>query len=443
MTARRTFTDPEIRALLEGAVSAADDDFVIGGLADTILDLAAGTRQSPVTTSWLPSHVATVLGPGRLRAVIALAIVALLVGALAFALAPGRRSQRPLGDGSTFHGSAMRTGLVAGPGPATRPERLWTVQLDGPLQNEMPALDGTRLDVADGEGNVQQLLEDGARGWSMRLPKPAGSPSVAGDVLVVGAGDGLYGVDTASGAVRWRVESPAGAVRSEPAIMGDLAYAALADGTVVAVDTGSGAVRWRHQASGPVSHAVATDGRSVVVPGDDGVLTSLDIATGDRRWSTSLGPGALASPAIVDDVVYATTGLAGGTQHRVVALDAATGDQRWAFDTGAADPVYIGAVRDGTVFVVGEDGLVRRIRNGAQLDAVDLGVPIGSVATLSQGVLYVSASDGSVVALDADTLRERWRVAVNGDAGPAIVADGRLIVGSALGDLAAFADTSP
>ncbi len=443
MTARRGLNDAEIRSVLGAAVSAPDDDFVIGGLADTILDLTAGTRQARANASWLTSHLATVLGPGRVRAVVVLAVVALLVGALAIALVVGRRSQQPLGDGSTFHGSAARTGVVAGPGPGTVPGRLWEVQLDGPLQNEMPALDGTRLDVADGEGNVRQLLEDGANGWSMRLPKPAGSPSVAGDVLVVGAGDALYGLDTASGAIKWHVESPAGAVRSEPAVVGEIAYAALADGTVVAVDVERGAVLWRHRVSGPVSHAIATDGNTVVVPGDDGVLTALDLATGDQRWATPLGPGALASPAMADGVVYATMGLAGGPRHRVVALDAATGDQRWALDTGAEGPVYIGAVRDGTMFVVGEDGLVRQIRDGKQLNARDLGVPIGSVATLSQGVLYVSASDGTVVALDADTLSERWRVAVNGDAGPAIVADGRLIVGSGLGDLAVFADTSP
>ena len=73
----------------------------------------------------------------------------------------------------------------------------------------------------------------------------------------------------------------------------------------------------------------------------------------------------------------------------------------------------------------------------------DGGAPIGSVASLANGLLYVSVGSGDVIALDASSGIKRWAVNVAGDPGPAIAADGRLYVGTNVGLLAALAESSP
>jgi eukaryotic-like serine/threonine-protein kinase len=301
------------------------------------------------------------------------------------------------------------------------------------------------LYVADGRGNVGVYdAGTGAAGWARPLPKPAASPAIADGILVVGAGDGLYGLDAASGTTVWKLATQA-PVLSAPAIVDGTVYAGLPDGTLVALDLRSGVTRFQTiPLGGPIERAPAVAEGSVFAGADGGTFASFDSASGALRWTRALGGGQVSTPAARDGIVYVTSGLDHPEmQHVLFALDAATGNIRWTFGAPGGEALYVGAVGPDLVYGVSLDGHVYALRAGTQAWEVDGGASIGSVATLSQGALYVCASDGTILAVDATSSAILWTVAVDGGPGPAIVADRRLWVGTDLGVLAAFGAASP
>jgi outer membrane protein assembly factor BamB len=382
------------------------------------------------------------LGPSReLRVVGALAI--LLVLLLAVVGVIGTRPARPLGDGSMFHGGPTRTGEMAGPGPVVGAQIVWSIPLAGPLTNSMPALAGEWLYVADGRGNVGVFdAATGASGWTRSLPRPATSPAIAAGVLVVSGGDGVYGLDAATGMVRWQLQTDA-PVQSAPAIDGATVYVGLPDGALAAVDLQTGAVRWRKVLGGAVTRAPAVADGLVFAGGEGGHFAAVRTTDGSVVWRAELGAGDVGSPAVRDGVVYASSGLEADAAHILFALSESNGGELWRFSTSGGEEVYVGAVGQDLAYVVSLDGNVYALRDGTVVWAYDAGAPIGSVASLTAGLLYVSASSGRMIALDALSGDERWKVQLDGDAGPGIPADRRLYAGTDVGILVALGEPSP
>jgi outer membrane protein assembly factor BamB len=436
MTDRMRLSDDLIRF----ALTPPDDGADVGLAAAVMAEL----DQTEQRRYWWTPFVRWFgpLGPSReLRLAAVLAVVLAIL--LATALVVGTRQPHPLGDGSMFHGGPARTGEMIGPGPVIGAKILWSVPLGGPLTNSMPALAGDGLYVADGRGNVGVFdAATGASGWTRSLPKPATSPAIAGGVLVVSAGDGVYGLDAATGMVDWHLVTDA-PVQSAPAIVGPTVYIGLPDGSLAAVDLKSGSVGWRTAVGGAISRAPAVADGLVFAGGDGGHFAAVRAADGTVAWRTELGAGAVGSPAVRDGVVYAPAGLGVDTGHVLSALSASDGATRWQFSTSGGQEVYVGAVGPELTYVVSQDGKVYALRQGSVAWVFDGQAPIGSVASLANGLLYVSVGSGDVIALDASSGIERWAVNVAGDPGPAIAADGRLYVGTNVGVLAALAESSP
>ncbi|WP_135821320.1 outer membrane protein assembly factor BamB family protein [Halostella litorea] len=216
--------------------------------------------------------------------------------------------------------------------------------------------------------------------WTVAGGNGLSSPVAAGGRVLVGADDGVRAF-TAEGDPAWTAPTDA-AVTATPAVAGDLAYAADADGTLYAVDAGDGSVQWRtaigadsygygataQQVAPEVSSSPTVVDGTVYVGSDDGAVCVFDAETGDPEWRTpARGTGypprgqaaasVVATPAVADGTVYAAAG------RTVVALDAGTGDPDWRVDAPAgvtASP----AVHDGVVHVAGLDGSVLALAAG-------------------------------------------------------------------------------
>ena len=132
---------------------------------------------------------------------------------------------------------------------------------------------------------------------------------------------------------------------------------------------------------------------------DSGTLYAVDAATGNPVWSfVAPGKQRFRSPAVDETSVYVGTG--GGP---VYALSRADGSVSWTFDTTAEAEAAISVVGD-TLFFVGDDN--------------------------------------NVIALDKATGSERWRVALgkaDGVEAGTTVADGRILLGTAAGNILAVA----
>ncbi|MGW7262861.1 protein kinase domain-containing protein [Streptomyces sp. NPDC054842] len=342
-------------------------------------------------------------------------------GVVALVVSGGLASQRLLGeDGGTPSGG--------------RPQSASTV---------VDAWDSRPAAEPSGSGGTDPSGADGTDG-SRAAPasgEPFGTPqcTYAPKRLFCAQPGLVSALDPADGRVLWRHPSdgaadadgpdkPGGPV-PPPALSGGLVHSVTHEGRrLEALDPATGRPRWELDLS-PYS-GVGHAGGTVLLTGADGTLTGLDGATGEKRWSHRL-PGHL-SPSVVSfpggGPAYATSLAADGSRTHVTAVDPATGAVRW--DTrldGQLTPV--GTRRDDLVLTAadlnGETNAVVRYdpRTGAARRAT-LAVALPQAQAAVRGDTgYLLATGGGMVAVDLDTLKQRWRLETSVSRGSAPVAD--------------------
>jgi outer membrane protein assembly factor BamB len=256
-----------------------------------------------------------------------------------------------------------------------------------------PAVDGGEL-VVGCQRELVALAATGAPLWSI-VPVPEGEDSESLAVPAIGAGialatfnrvlGGVTAFDRATGRALWRVDGyDATAVNASPVIAGDTAFVVDGRDVVRALDAFTGAERWRAELD-PAGFAWgnATVGTPALWRGD---------ADSPR--------GVLVVPTLYSDVV---------------ALDAATGIERWR---RAGGPSALRATH----------------YRGAR-EAGFAGSPV-----VTGDIAWLAGTDGALVAVDAATGAELWRVDVGAPllAGPAVSGDW-LVVASFDGVLHGYA----
>lgn len=291
----------------------------------------------------------------------------------------------------------------------------WRRELGAP-SHSTPAVAGSLVYAVTRDGRIQAVDRDtGRRVWEVAtgpdVPLAWGhesgdiytsSPTLSGDLLVVGSGDGyVYALDRKTGEVRWRART-GGRVRSSPAIADGRVYVGSMDGILYAYDLETGQAAWRFETKG-----------AGLFSGDFGF---------DRRTIQS-------SPSVADGVVY--VGSRDGT---VYAVDARDGSPRWTLSHGTSWVITSPAVTDGTVYAGSSDA--------AFVQAIDAGTGqerwrqstagiVWSSPAASGGLLVVCDGVGIVSALDRATGQLRWRAYVpGGTRSSPVVTDGLVVVGT-------------
>jgi outer membrane protein assembly factor BamB len=155
--------------------------------------------------------------------------------------------------------------------------------------------------------------------WQAPTPYPAfGPPTVAGDRVLIGVGNGNFLASA---------EKPAGAV---------LCFS-LKDGSHL----------WRVDAADTILGAVAVDGLRGYACGRDGQVYVIDLEKGEVASKLAVGSPMVCSPALTADAVYATTGAG-----RLLCLDRKGGAVRWSFTLSADEQVFSSpSVANGGVYV--------------------------------------------------------------------------------------------
>jgi outer membrane protein assembly factor BamB len=260
-----------------------------------------------------------------------------------------------------------------------------------------------------------------------------GTPVVADRTVVVaswdlGAGNrgGLVALDLATGAEKWRYTTPFQA-RSTPAISGDTVVVATNNGEVHAVALADGSPRWIHDAAEGLERLAASlwgapaIAEGVVYVAVQGRMSALDLATGEPLWTRDIANvypwlGSLAAVTVVDGTAVATYGRDDG----MTAWNAITGAARWEDRSGATVAVNATPVAgDGLLYVINSSGLVtaydlqfasRRWSRVVTPDSNDWMYSVTATPVLADGRLFVPTQWQDLVALDAATGAELWRV---------------------------------
>jgi outer membrane protein assembly factor BamB len=269
-------------------------------------------------------------------------------------------------------------------------------------------------------------------------------PVVAQGSLYFGTNHGLVlGVDTATGAVRWRRELGR-CIASSPAVAGDLLVVGVMAPTlhcgddvpsyVVALDVRDGRIRWLHRTGGPVESSPLVAGSDVVVGSWNGEAEALDLSTGRRRWSFHADGPVKAGAARVGSTLF--IGSYGGTMY---ALDTASGRLRWRSAAGA--PFYATpAVSDGIVVAATTDGVVHAFAadSGAELWSRHVGRFAYAAAAIANGVAYVGSYDHRLYALSLRTGKVRWTHEGSGPVSGAPTVLGNLVFFSTCGSCSRY-----
>ena len=108
-----------------------------------------------------------------------------------------------------------------------------------------------------------------------------------------------------------------------PALVRNDVFTAAADGTITRLDATSGQRVWRINAGMPLTAGVGSDGATIVVAGEKGVVLAFD-SEGKLRWKAQASSEVLSTPAVGQDTVVVRS-----LDNRVVAYDAETGTRKW------------------------------------------------------------------------------------------------------------------
>lgn len=107
---------------------------------------------------------------------------------------------------------------------------------------------------------------------------------------------------------------------------------------------------WHKALKGGIYSTPVTDGKSLFIGDDVGVMYSLDLKSGKTNWSFETGMRIVGSPAVNDGVV-----VFGSANYNIYGLDAKTGKELWHITTNQA---VMGAatIYDGIAYIGGGDG---------------------------------------------------------------------------------------
>ena len=216
-----------------------------------------------------------------------------------------------------------------------------------------------------------------------------------------------------------------------PALAGSNVYVASENGRISKFEASTGRSLWRIDADMRLTAGVGSDGQTVVVVGEKGVILAFD-SEGKQRWKAQATSEVLSAPAIGLGVV-----LIRSMDNRVTAYDADTGDRKWSVQR-TAPPLTLRtapgiAIADGTAYVgfAGGRMLALMISNGAPRWEVAVGDPRGvteleRIADIS-GTPVVSgrevcavAYQGRVACFDTANGSARWTAGLSSDGGVAV-----------------------
>ncbi len=260
--------------------------------------------------------------------------------------------------------------------PVVRIDRVWSVGTKGGDDvlrlGLRPAVVGDRVYVAGHGGDVRALeLATGRDVWRASTDlELSGGPAVGEGIVVVGGtGGGLAAFDAGTGASRWQVMT-GGEVLTAPVIAGGIVVVRTVDGRLRGLHVADGGEAWTYEQPVPRltlrgNGTPVVDGDMVFAGLDNGKVVALSLATGELLWSTTIAPSHgrteierlvdIDSPVrILGDDVFVV-----GYQGRIAMLARDTGQLWWGRDLSSNRGL---AAEDDMLYVTTADSTVIAMR---------------------------------------------------------------------------------
>jgi len=277
------------------------------------------------------------------------------------------------------------------------------------------------------------LPETLAKLWSFKTEDGIqGSPVIMKDTIFVGALDGnLYALDLATGKKKWAYHGVA--MKAAPAVRDGAVYIGDIEGNFHCVDAASGKKRWTLATHGQIASPANFAGDKILFGSYDHHLYCVT-TEGKIVWQFKTKEKIHGSPAIVDDHV-----LVGGCDQSLHVIDLATGNKIATITLGSHCGASV-AVRGQHAYIGNMDSkfLALDWKKGEMLWRFEgkRGGAFYSSAAVTDEFVVAGSQDKHVRAWQRTTGKEVWAFATRGrvDSSPVVVGQ-RVIVGSLDGNL--------
>ena len=238
------------------------------------------------------------------------------------------------------------------------------------------------------------------------------SPAITDEGVFVGGSNGvLYAIAQDTGRLMWRYPTPTRKpMESSPVIDKGTLYVGSDDYYVYAIDLQTRQLKWQFKTTHEVKAAPMVRGGVCYVGAINGDMYAID-DQGRQIWQANLGPGPVfAGPSFERDKILAPAG------NRVVALDMDRGIRRWTFDAPGDIVTGSPAVADRMMYVGSKDGSLYGV-NASTGRAVwrypsgtdETTQPILSGPAVCRDTVFARTTNGIILGVDARTGKLRWR----------------------------------
>jgi len=305
------------------------------------LDVQSGNVLWEYDSGWPSSSTPAVTGDTVISAVRPGVVVALdrVTGDLKWENVTGSPilSSPVIADGTVYIGSADSSvhalDVASGETRWVFPTGAWVVEgpayTDGTLT--VASLDSELYIIGDRSAR-RQLIYDTGRGRHI-----SGGPVVQGDKVYAGTENGSI----------WALDRHA---RTYPFERGLLFWEVnLYIWGMVDAPVQKGTI-WTNRVVSGMTKGIAVAPDAAYAGGRKGMISAVDLESGDEIWSTNVGSEVTSSPTVAGNTV-----MAGTKDGRVVGLNRVSGEIAWDFQTGGkvtASPV----VAENTLFIASTDG---------------------------------------------------------------------------------------
>jgi outer membrane protein assembly factor BamB len=268
---------------------------------------------------------------------------------------------------------------------------------------------------------VKELWGDKVGGGKKQVKLRLGLGPAYDDGLVFAASDKgeLAAVNLESGHQVWVKKFKKMQLSAGPGAGSGLVIVGSTKGWVIALETASGKERWRVRINSELLSAPAISDKIVVMRSVDGRLHGFDAATGKELWSVEQQVPRLSLRGTAIPVIAKEIAVSGFDNGKVMAVSLTTGDTVW--DTALATPHGRTELDrlvdvDSAVSIIGDNVFATGFQGRTAMIALDSGQiwwahDMSSYRGLGadEENLYVTESDGSVVALRQRDGSEIWR----------------------------------
>src|SRR6202789_3235930 len=208
-------------------------------------------------------------------------------------------------------------------------------------------------------------------------------------------------------------------ISAGPGVGAGMVVVGSSKGVVVALDGATGRELWRSRLNSELLSAPAISEKVVVLRSVDGRLHGLDAHDGRELWSVEQQVPRLSRRGTAPPVIAKDVAISGFDNGKVMAVSVNTGDTVW--DTALASPHGRTELDrlvdvDSAVRTVGDNGFATGFQGRTAMLALDSGQlwwshDMSSYRGLSvdEDNLYVTESDGTVVAMRQRDGAEVWR----------------------------------